>query len=65
MTKYNERKKFLLGMLEAECSKLENQARFILEKIEGKVVIGKLIIKDSGLNFFLQIFLKYLMVAFF
>ncbi|XP_065661520.1 DNA topoisomerase 2-alpha isoform X4 [Hydra vulgaris] len=39
MAKYNERKKFILGMLEAECSKLENQARFILEKIEGKIII--------------------------
>ena len=40
LQKYQERRVFLLGMLEAECSKLENQARFILEKIEGKVVIG-------------------------
>lgn len=39
LTKYQERKEFLLGMLEAECAKLENQARFILEKIDGKVVI--------------------------
>ena len=39
--KYIERKNFLAGMLEAEASRLENQARFILEKIEGKIVIGK------------------------
>jgi len=39
LKKYHERKAFLLGMLEAECSKLENQARFILEKIEGKIII--------------------------
>ena len=36
---FQKRRLFLIGMLEAECSKLENQARFILEKIEGKIVI--------------------------
>ena len=41
LQKYQERRVFLIGMLEAECSKLENQARFILEKIDGKVIIGK------------------------
>jgi len=39
--KYIERKNFLTGMLEAEASRLENQARFILEKIEGKIIIGQ------------------------
>ena len=38
--KYRERKTFLRGMLEAEASRLENQARFIVEKIEGKIAIG-------------------------
>ena len=37
---YRERKSYLRGMLEAEALKLENQARFILEKIDGKIVIG-------------------------
>ncbi len=41
LKKYYERKDYLKGKLEAECSKLENQARFILEKIEGKISIGK------------------------
>ncbi|XP_076368660.1 DNA topoisomerase 2-alpha-like isoform X2 [Tachypleus tridentatus] len=36
---YNKRKDFLEGMLSAESRKLENQARFILEKIEGTIVI--------------------------
>ncbi|KAM4691900.1 LOW QUALITY PROTEIN: DNA topoisomerase 2-alpha [Rhinophrynus dorsalis] len=36
---YGLRKDWLVGMLTAEASKLTNQARFILEKIEGKVVI--------------------------
>ncbi|XP_069809901.1 DNA topoisomerase 2-alpha [Dendropsophus ebraccatus] len=36
---YALRKDWLLGMLTAEASKLTNQARFILEKIEGKIVI--------------------------
>lgn len=40
LKKYNDRKEFMKGMLEAEASRLENQARFILEKIEGKIVIG-------------------------
>ncbi|CAH2302238.1 DNA topoisomerase 2-alpha [Pelobates cultripes] len=36
---YGLRKDWLVGMLTAEASKLTNQARFILEKIEGKIVI--------------------------
>ncbi|XP_018431523.1 PREDICTED: DNA topoisomerase 2-alpha [Nanorana parkeri] len=36
---YGLRKDWLLGMLTAESSRLSNQARFILEKIEGKLVI--------------------------
>ncbi|KAF6031210.1 TOP2A [Bugula neritina] len=36
---YSARKQYLDGMLEAEARKLSNQARFILEKIEGKIVI--------------------------
>ena len=41
--KYRERKTYLRGMLEAEASKLENQARFIVEKIEGKITIGTIL----------------------
>ncbi|XP_053219187.1 DNA topoisomerase 2-alpha isoform X1 [Podarcis raffonei] len=36
---YGLRKDWLVGMLSAESAKLNNQARFILEKIEGKIVI--------------------------
>lgn len=36
---YSLRKDWLIGMLGAESAKLNNQARFILEKIEGKIVI--------------------------
>ncbi|XP_069949301.1 DNA topoisomerase 2-alpha isoform X3 [Cherax quadricarinatus] len=36
---YVKRKAYLLGMLEAEACKLSNQARFILEKCDGRLVI--------------------------
>ncbi|XP_022251044.1 DNA topoisomerase 2-alpha-like [Limulus polyphemus] len=39
---YNRRKAYLEGMLSAESRKLENQARFILEKIEGTIIIGNM-----------------------
>lgn len=38
---YKLRKDWLLGNLGAEASKLSNQARFVMEKIEGKISIGK------------------------
>uniref|UniRef100_A0A3B3UNK1 DNA topoisomerase 2 n=1 Tax=Poecilia latipinna TaxID=48699 RepID=A0A3B3UNK1_9TELE len=38
---YKLRKDWLLGSLGAEASKLSNQARFVLEKIEGKISIGE------------------------
>lgn len=37
---YHKRKEYLVGKLTAESLRLQNQARFILEKIEGKLVIG-------------------------
>ena len=37
---YKKRKDYLTGMLSAESAKLTNQARFIVEKIEGKISIG-------------------------
>ena len=40
---YNKRKEFLEGMISAESLKLDNQARFIMEKIEGTITIGELI----------------------
>lgn len=40
MKYYVLRKDWLAGMLGAESSKLTNQARFILEKIQGTLVIG-------------------------
>ncbi|XP_056375982.1 DNA topoisomerase 2-beta isoform X2 [Hyla sarda] len=36
---YSLRKEWLMGMLGAEAAKLNNQARFILEKIQGKITI--------------------------
>ncbi|KAL7677370.1 hypothetical protein ACOME3_003607 [Neoechinorhynchus agilis] len=36
---YEKRKEYLIGLLEAESSKLDNMARFILEKIEGVIRI--------------------------
>lgn len=41
MKYYVLRKDWLTGMLQAESSRLTNQARFILEKIQGTLVIGK------------------------
>ena len=38
---YQLRKDWLLGSLGADVAKLSNQARFVLEKIEGKVIIGE------------------------
>lgn len=40
MKYYVLRKDWLVGMLSAESAKLNNQARFILEKIQGTLVIG-------------------------
>ena len=34
---YDKRKTYMLGKLEAECSKLKNQARFIQEKVDGDI----------------------------
>ncbi|CAJ0964566.1 unnamed protein product [Ranitomeya imitator] len=36
---YSLRKEWLMGMLGAEAARLNNQARFILEKIQGKITI--------------------------
>lgn len=36
---YDKRKKYLEGMLEAEALRLSNQARFILEKCDGSLVV--------------------------
>lgn len=41
MNYYILRKDWLLGMLGAESAKLTSQARFILEKIQGTLVIGQ------------------------
>lgn len=41
MRYYGLRKDWLTGLLGAESAKLSNQARFILEKIKGVIVIGK------------------------
>ena len=41
LTYYQKRKDYLEGLLSAEASKLSNQARFILEKIDGTISIGK------------------------
>lgn len=44
MKYYVLRKDWLVGMLQAEGAKLSNQARFILEKIQGTLVIGEQLI---------------------
>ena len=43
---YVKRKKYYEGMLEAEASKLENQARFILEKNDKKIIMENIKKKD-------------------
>lgn len=37
---YEKRKEYMEGMLSAEALKLANQARFICEKIDGRIAIG-------------------------
>lgn len=39
METYYKRKDYLVGILQAEAAKLSNQARFILEKCEGTLVV--------------------------
>ena len=39
MNLYEKRKKYMVGMLESEAGKLSNQARFIVEKCDGRLVI--------------------------
>lgn len=41
LERYVIRKAWLEGMLGAESEKLNSQARFILEKIEGHIIIGE------------------------
>ena len=41
LERYAIRKAWLEGMLAAESEKLNSQARFILEKIEGHIIIGE------------------------
>ena len=41
---YKLRKDWLVGILGAESAKLSNQARFVLEKIEGKISIGNFVL---------------------
>ena len=41
---FRKRKVHLEGMLSAESAKIESQARFIVEKIEGILVIGMLLV---------------------
>ena len=46
LERYVIRKAWLEGMLAAESEKLNSQARFILEKIEGHIIIGERIFKN-------------------
>ena len=48
LERYAIRKAWLDGMLTAESAKLNSQARFILEKIEGEIVIGKRLVMIVG-----------------
>ncbi|VDN98819.1 unnamed protein product [Rodentolepis nana] len=43
---YDKRKSYLIGMLSAEARRLENQARFVMEKIDGKITIENRAKKD-------------------
>lgn len=52
---YKLRKDWLVGSLGAESAKLSNQARFVLEKIEGKLSIGEILV-FSEMFFFSQIY---------
>jgi DNA topoisomerase-2 len=38
---YSKRKDYMEGMLAAESLRLDNQARFICEKIDGRISIGE------------------------
>lgn len=38
---YEKRQVYLIGLLQAEADRLSNQARFILEKVDGKIVLEK------------------------
>lgn len=49
---YKLRKDWLVGSLGAESAKLSNQARFVLEKIEGKLSIGEIFILTDFKNLF-------------
>ena len=44
---YCKRKDWLVSKLEAEVARLSNQARFIMEKIEGKLVLGESVAKEG------------------
>ena len=41
---YSKRKDYMEGMLAAESLMLDNQARFICEKIEGRITIGLFVV---------------------
>lgn len=70
MKYYVLRKDWLTGMLQAESSKLTNQARFILEKIQGTLVIGKQLFfflfllkkKEENLLFLLQLLFVFVFI---
>ena len=47
---YQKRKNYLQGLLSAESLKLDNQARFICEKIDGIVVIGEFCLLSTWFN---------------
>ena len=38
---YQRRKDYMVGLLTAESLRLDNQARFIMEKIDGTITIGE------------------------
>ena len=45
---YQKRKDYLEGMLSAEALRLSNIARFIIEKIDGTITVGKAYFIDVG-----------------
>ncbi len=55
---YKKRKEYLQDQLTAESLKLDNQARFILEKIDGKIILGLLKYKNVRVEIFMWLLFR-------
>ena len=58
LKRYQMRKDYLVGMLGAQAKKLQNQARFITEKIDKKIAIGMLLLMVESGRLFSEGFLS-------